>query len=353
MLPPYGYKINPITRRLEIDEEYAPIVKNIFNFYLHKGWGMSKIGNHLMRLKVATPRSVSGASNAGFHWHQQTIKIILSNPTYTGKLVQHRNESTKHLGKSETYKLRRPVDADRQIIVENAHPAIISQEDFEAVQALMKSKRQARSYGRESLFANIAACADCGCGVHFKADRRNGAYVCGGYVKHSSSFCTSHIIEEKKLLEAVKKDITSLIKKNVNIDRLYGVAEKKALTMQVTILTEMKNLEKQSEKLNQQFNSLLSLHAEKAITSEQFKDKNQSLFEQQLVLSNREIELQSQLDEKKDQDKNFQAFKKIVKSFLNLDMNDQQYLKQVLQRLIEKIEVFKEEKIVIHYNLAP
>ena len=167
-LPPYGYKINPITKKLEIAEEYARIVKNIFDFYLHKGWGMSKIGNHLMRLKVATPRSVSGASNAGFRWHQQTIKTILSNPTYTGKLVQHRSETTKHLGKSETYKLRRPVDANHQIIVENTHPAIISQEDFEAVQALMKSKRQARSNGRESLFANIAVCADCGCGMHFK-----------------------------------------------------------------------------------------------------------------------------------------------------------------------------------------
>ena len=53
-LPPYGYKINPITKSLEIDEEYAKVVKNIFDFYLHKCWGMAKIGNYLMRLKVAT-----------------------------------------------------------------------------------------------------------------------------------------------------------------------------------------------------------------------------------------------------------------------------------------------------------
>lgn len=56
---------------------------------------------------------------------------------------------------------------------------------------------------------------------------------------------------------------------------------------------------KQSEKINQQFNSLLSLHAEKAITSNQFKEQNQSLSEQQLVLANRKLELQPQLDEKK------------------------------------------------------
>ena len=139
----------------------------------------------------------------------------------------------------------------------------------------------------------------------------------------------------------------------MNIDRLYGIAEKKALTMQATILTEIKSLEKQSEKLNQQFNSLLSLHAEEAITSEQFKEKNRLLSEQQFVLANRKMELQSQLDEKKDQDKNIQAFKKIINSVLSLDMKDQQDMKQILQRLIEKIEVFEEGKIVIHYNLAP
>ncbi|MEC1524364.1 recombinase family protein [Neobacillus niacini] len=351
-LPPYGYKINPISRSLEIHEEYAPIVKDIFDYYLHKGWGMSKIGNHLMRLKVATPRSVAGASNAGFRWHQQTIKTILSNPTYTGKLVQHRSESTKYLGKSETYKLRRSVDADRQIIVENTHPAIISQEDFETVQALMKSKRRAKSNGRESLFANIAVCTDCGCGMHFKAERRNGAYVCGGYIKHSSSFCTSHIIEEKKLLAHLKKDITALTE-NDNIEFLYGVAEKRALTIQKTIQSKIKSLEKQSEKLNQQFNSLLSLHAEAIITSKQFKEKNQSLSEQQLVLANRKLELQSQLDKKEDRDKHIQAFKKIISSYLNLDINNHQKMKQVLRQLIIKIEVSEKEEIVIHYNLAP
>jgi DNA invertase Pin-like site-specific DNA recombinase len=352
-LAPYGYKINPITKKLEIDDEYAPIVKNIYDYYLHKGWGMSKIGNHLMRLKIATPRSASGARNAGTRWHQQTIKTILTNPSYTGRLVQHRSETTKYLAKTETYKIRRDVDPERQIVIENAHPFLISQEDFDAVQSLMKSKGQARSNGTESLFANIAVCADCGCGMHFKADRRNGAYVCGGYVKHSSSFCTSHIVAEKELLEGVRKDIASLISRNANIEKLYGVAEEKALIVHTTILKELKNLERQAEKMSQQFNSLLSLHSEGAITILQFKERNTSLSEQQQELAERKSKLVLQLDEKKDLDKNVQAFKKNVRSFLNLETKNQEDMKQILQRLIQKIEVFEESKIVIHYNLAP
>lgn len=36
-----------------------------------------------------------------------------------------------------------------------------------------------KSNGKQSLFAYIAKCADCGSGMHFKPDRRKGADVCG------------------------------------------------------------------------------------------------------------------------------------------------------------------------------
>ncbi|WP_083939733.1 recombinase family protein [Desulfoscipio gibsoniae] len=64
--------------------------------------------------------------------------ILLSNPVYTGNLVHHRSECTKHLGNSEDYKIRNEIAPDEQIIVKNTHPAIIPQEGFNAVQYLMK-----------------------------------------------------------------------------------------------------------------------------------------------------------------------------------------------------------------------
>nr|WGD73480.1 recombinase family protein [Bacillus subtilis] len=97
-IPPYGYKINPTTKKLEVDEEFAPTVKKIFNLYLYEGWGMSRIGNYLMKMKVIPPRAAVGIRNGGTRWHQQTIKNILTNPNYTGNLVQHRTESTSRLG---------------------------------------------------------------------------------------------------------------------------------------------------------------------------------------------------------------------------------------------------------------
>lgn len=351
-LPPYGYRANPDTKQLEVDESAAPIVKEIFRLYLHEGWGMFKITNYLMKKQVPTPRAVSGAANAGTKWHQNTIKGILNNPVYTGKLVFRREETTGILAESELYKIRRKVEPDKQIVIENAHPALVSETDFNAVQELMKKKGKNRSNGKESLFAHVAKCADCGMGMHFKPDRRNGAYVCGGYVKFTASYCSSHIIEEATLLRAVKDDLRTLIKDSIKIEKLYGVAEQKASALQSSYTKELKRIDREIADLQKRFDRLLNLHIEGNITTEQFKQQNERIALQQQEQANRKIELEQALEARRDLAQHQQAFRKEVERFIDLDIDDEQVLKQFLQRLIDKVEVFEGGKIKIHYNLS-
>ncbi|GAB6085003.1 hypothetical protein [Alkaliphilus crotonatoxidans] len=91
------------------------------------------------------------------------------------------------------------------------------------------------------------------------------------------------------------------------------------------------------EQLNQQFDSLLSLHAEGALTTAQFKTKNDAISQQQLELANQKQALKLKMGEKKDLDINIQAFRKEVERFINLDSSDLQVLKSVLQRLIARV----------------
>jgi len=110
-----------------------------------------------------TPRTVSNAGNQGTVWHQSSIKCILTNVTYTGTLCQHREVVVSPMSKE-----RIEIPEDKQIILENAHPALISKEDYQAVQDLMKSKGQSKSNGQESLFAHLMNCPDCGHGMTFR-----------------------------------------------------------------------------------------------------------------------------------------------------------------------------------------
>jgi site-specific DNA recombinase len=188
---------------------------------------------------------------------------------------------------------------------------------------LMKKKGRHKSNGKESLFAHIAKCADCHSGMHFKPDRRNGAYVCGGYVRFTSSYCSSHIIEEQALLQAVKDDLKALIKDSVRIDHLYGLAEEKAYALKSSVTKGLKRIDKQLAELDKRFDKLLSLHVEGAITTEQFKQQNERITQQQQDLANKKAELQSALEARKDLNEQLQAFRKEVERFIALDIDNE------------------------------
>lgn len=251
------------------------------------------------------------------------------------------------------YKIRIKVDLEKQNNNKNTHPPLITEDDFRAVQELMKKKGTHKSNGKESLFAHIAKCAECGSGMHFKPDRRKGAYVCGGYLKFTTAHCSSHIIEESILLQTVKDDLRDLIKDSVKLEKLYGIAEKKASSVSSNFEKEIKQTEKQLKEVNKRFDNILTLHTEWHITIEQFKAQNEQIAQQQKELAVKKAELLSALSTRKDTTEELQFFKKEVEHFANLDIDDEQVLKQVLQRLINKIEVYEEGKVKIHYNLSP
>ncbi|MBD8027604.1 hypothetical protein H9636_13175 [Ureibacillus sp. Re31] len=95
------------------------------------------------------------------------------------------------------------------------------------------------------------------------------------------------------------------------------------------------------------------MHTEWHITIEQFKAQNEQIAQQQKELAVKKFELLSALSTRKDTTEELQFFKKEVEHFANLDIDDKQVLKQVLQRLINKIEVYEEGKVKIHHNLSP
>lgn len=114
--PPYGY--DKVKGRLVPNVTHAPTVKLIFDLYLRKGMGMQAIANYLTDKKVPTPRAVLGAKNAGTVWQQSAVKLILTNPHYTGDLVQGRSKTDikdKAFNQEKGYKKRLQVNKENWI----------------------------------------------------------------------------------------------------------------------------------------------------------------------------------------------------------------------------------------------
>lgn len=182
--------------------------------------------------------------------------------------------------------------------------------------------------------------------------REGGAYVCGGYVKHTSSYCSSHIIGNKKLRQAVIDDLRELISNNLKLEQLYRVVGGEIELYQNSYTKELQGVNKQLAKLDSEFRSLLSLFQQKVVGIEQFKSANEAIEAEQRRLTERKVELERMLESKKDTDRYLQDFQRQINKIAKLDINDEQVLKQVIQKLIHKIEVQIDCNIKIHYNIA-
>ncbi len=138
-VPPYGYCKNPADpHRLIINQETAPTVRQIFQWKLD-GMGNYQIAHLLNESNAPAPmryQFLMGTVKAPCYensiWQGNTVKVILSNRTYTGDLAM--GKKRKNLSKN-LIKVKN-IPCEDWTITENTHEAIISRETFFKVQRI-------------------------------------------------------------------------------------------------------------------------------------------------------------------------------------------------------------------------
>lgn len=208
--PPYGYYLED--GKLYIRKDETPsIVKRIFQEYIN-GTGVDTIAKNLTLDGVPTPAQVINKKNAGAEWMSNTIKTILSNPHYTGDLVQCRTTTISVVSTK-----RKSIDTDEQKIVEGTHEPIIMKDVFETAQKQMMQRKKNLTAPKAHLFTNVAFCADCRRGMWFRSGRKG--YICGTYGRYGTEKCSSHAIKEAKITETIMNDFKTFLQV-INVDVL-------------------------------------------------------------------------------------------------------------------------------------
>ena len=162
--PVYGYLMDE-DENFIIDEEAAPVVKQIYNLCL-AGNGPTKIARMLTEQQIPTPGTLEyrrTGSTRRYHpgyeckWATNTVVHILENREYTGCLVNFKTEKL-------SYKVKHSVEnpEEKQAIFENHHEPIIDTQTWERVQELRKQRKRPNRYDEVGLFSGILFCADCG-----------------------------------------------------------------------------------------------------------------------------------------------------------------------------------------------
>lgn len=156
--PPFGYKKVRVKYgkgfTIEPIPEEAEIVKELFQKRAD-GMGHDIICNWLNTLEFKPKKSDV--------WTPSTIKGMLSNPIYIGKIRWNSNKQQKKLINGQVVKVRKKGTQDDIILVEGLHPAIIEENIFNIVQGIQPTKASTKhSSELQNPLATLVKCADCG-----------------------------------------------------------------------------------------------------------------------------------------------------------------------------------------------
>ena len=169
---PFGYRLD--SGKLVIQEDEAEVVRIIFDRYVHTPDGIHKIA---VWLNEHGYKKEPRGNGKHVFFSPETLKNILDNPVYAGKIAYGRRRMEQVEGENNEF---HPVRQDREDwqISEKQHEAIVSSELFEEAQ----KRREAESTPfprKRTDHVNLLGCPVCG--------RKMIATNTGGKVKKDGS----------------------------------------------------------------------------------------------------------------------------------------------------------------------
>lgn len=204
----YGYdKIIGDYFNLTINDKESEVVKKIYHWYVHAGYGALKIANMLNEQGYVTKRNCKFSQNA--------ICRILTNPIYTGKLINGKQEISDFLTGSRVDK-----SMDEWNVFERPELAIIDENTFEQAQKILKSKKSAFNMKHERksnryLFSTLIKCKDCGWSFRRVVRHYKNTYirwVCSGHNGRGADSCPNAIsLDEDELIQEIDAYLAEII----------------------------------------------------------------------------------------------------------------------------------------------
>lgn len=350
--PRYGYLKDPNDcHKLIVNPETAPVVKMIFEWFVG-GMSTTEICLNLTEKNILTP-SIYGY-NKGYitskksvgqnSWTSRTVRNILEQEIYTGKLVQGKTDTIAHK--------QTPRDKSEWIIVENTHEAIISQELFDKAQvrlALLKNKHSQKTSTpyTENLFKGKIYCGHCGRALNRHKDCRSGKYhfCCLTNQRYKRGGCENGIIYENELLQVIMASLkaqASVLIENKNI--LSTSMQDQTKNTEIT--AEIKRLKTYISQNQNFLSSLYENLVNGIISPEEYQTMRRDYGDK---ISDAVKKMHDAENKKKAFEQEYNRYQEMDRA-LELLFDSGKFTKEIIDKLISKVVIYKGKRVEITYN---
>lgn len=299
--------------RLVIDEEEAPMVRELFELYATGAYSMKQIENIFWEKGY---RNHNGKKIA-----HTTMSGMISNPKYKGyyvgnkvKVVDMFTKKQKFLPPEEWVMFK---DETGEIV-----PALVTEELWDRANAILK-KRSEDVKGRQGIsnHANLLTgklfCPHCGAAYYRRdsVDRsgnKNSKWVCSGKIKNGADSCPSFPIYEseiKPILLEVLRDTEADAQEQI---QCY-VEMYKSMNRDGSLKTEMEEQERAIELAQRKKQKLLQLAATGELSDRDFLSMNKQCTAEIEQAQKRLMELNEQYESAGEFKKHIETIKRVLK----------------------------------------
>ena len=339
----FGYdKVDNFT--LAINPLEAEIVRGIYNAYVLEGMGCRKIAAMLNEMGAKT--------KFGYDWDTTGVKRILSNPIYSGELVNRKYEVKDYLsGKLVKLPPEQNLHHDRPEL------AVISKETWSRAQEILAMRRKQYDSGgpfRGARFSSrhvFSTLIQCGCcGSTFT--RKTYTYVntrvywkCRVNDQKTKKVCPNNVkVDEQDLIDAVREYFSRVVEDK---DAFVQSVVEEVLARRDDLVSQRaaEAMEKKLEGLAKKREKAQELYLQDLIAMDQLEVMLQKIDEEADVVSKKLMEWSAYTINSAEKLKELaRGYAEEIERFLRFET----ITNMDLRRIIESITVFPDKKITIN-----
>ena len=329
---PYGYDIlkTKTARTLIPNEDEAPIVKKIFEWTVKENITPRKIAERLDSMGVPT---YSGDPE----WSIATIKTILTNPTYIGKVRWNDRMQVKTMVNGQVVRSRpRSTHSDKYMEYDGKHKqyALVDEETFKAAAARFHSDKTKANLKLQNPLAGIMVCKNCQKMMQYQA-YKNRPDTEPRFLHRQSKMCKVKSATANDVMNAMVHALKLYIEDfEMKVDNLPDVDEN-------TILEQIEGFQKKIQQTKRKLAKIFDDYEEGIYTANEFVERkakhNAAIesYEKQIA------ELENTIPEKEEYEEVIMLLSEALDSLLDTTL-DAEIKNEYLKRIISKIEFSRE-----------
>ena len=359
---PYGYRKSRDDKHiLEIDEQTAPIVREMFEMAAYHGYGYDKIARELRTRKILTPSAYLAQTEGKsfqkdpYDWNLTSVYNMLNNRTYLGHCVNGKRTVLSFKNKRVIRKAE-----DEWIVVENVFPPLITEQLWNDAHERLKTRKHESTTGFVNIFAGLLKCDHCGksLGLSNTKDHSN-YYVCNTYKKKGPTQCTSHYLPYDDLYGIVLTEVQrALLAVRANREAFIQMVQTKLNagdeSRKKALEKERDDLVERVEDLAKKYRQLYDDRYKGILSDRMFMELSAECEAERTAAEERLEAIKSKLAEEEETREGVELFADIAEQYDDIMELD----REILNRLIAKIVVGdrihehgqSSQKITVYYN---